>query len=71
LRSVGALSPGERQASILRVGFQARGIFMSFSLVAPERFTARQQQYLEKFRQSIYLVSSQAGAIVGAKDIHS
>jgi len=44
---------------------------MSFSLVAPEQFTARQQQYLEKFRQSIHLVSSQAGAIVGAKDIHS
>jgi hypothetical protein len=44
---------------------------MSFSLVAPEQFTARQQQYLEKFRRSIDLVSSQAGAIVGAKDVDS
>lgn len=44
---------------------------MSFSLVAPEQFAARQQQYLEKFRQSIDLVSSQANAIVGAKDINS
>ena len=44
---------------------------MSFSLVAPEQFTTRQQRYLEQFRQSIDLVSSQSGTIVGAKDVNS
>ena len=44
---------------------------MSYSLVAPEQFTEKQQRFLEKFRQSIDLVSSRSGAIVGAKDVNS
>ena len=44
---------------------------ISYSLVAPENFTAEQKLFIEDFKKSVTLISSQTDMIFGAKDINS
>ncbi|MCD6027140.1 MAG: hypothetical protein K0R08_1659 [Solimicrobium sp.] len=43
----------------------------NYELVSPEVFTSEQKQFVENFKDSISLISSQTDIILGAKDIHS
>jgi hypothetical protein len=44
---------------------------MNYRLVAPERFTDQQKQYVEKFTASTWALSTRSNTIMGAKSIDS
>jgi len=44
---------------------------MTYNLVAPENFTADQNQFVRSFEESVKLISSQTNMILGGKDINS
>jgi hypothetical protein len=44
---------------------------MGYTLVSPENFTVEQNKFVESFKESVNLISSQTDLVFGAKDINS